>query len=84
MSLDQRIIAFISIGAAVAANCHPCLQHHKRKAIEAGLTEQEIREAAEVGQTVRKGAAKQMDQLINGIGGKRSVVQSECSKGCCC
>lgn len=84
MSLDKRTIALISVGASVAANCHPCLEHHAAKAREAGLTDQEIREAAEAGKAVRGGAAKSMDQLIAKLTGQDQSAKLGCSPGCGC
>jgi AhpD family alkylhydroperoxidase len=64
MRLDIKTAELIALGASVAANCHPCLQTHINKALQAGLTEQEIKAAIEVGRTVRSGAANSMDRLI--------------------
>jgi len=64
MAFDLKTIELIALGASVAANCHPCLQTHRKKALEAGLTELEIRDAMEVGRSVRTGAANSMDKLI--------------------
>ncbi|MCL2337190.1 MAG: carboxymuconolactone decarboxylase family protein [Firmicutes bacterium] len=64
MPFDSKTAELIAIGASVAANCLPCLQTHKQNALAAGLTEQEITEAINVGKVVRAGAAGSMDQLI--------------------
>jgi AhpD family alkylhydroperoxidase len=55
-------VELIAVGASVTANCQSCLQRHVSKALEAGLTEQEIKAAIEVRRTVRKGAANSMDK----------------------
>lgn len=83
MIFDNRTTELIAIGASVAANCLPCLQYHSGKAREAGLTEEEILAAAEVGRSVRKGAAKHMDQLIDRLGGQ-PAARANCSQGCGC
>jgi len=62
--LDANIKELIAIGASVSANCHPCIKYHIAKAREMKIDEAEIQQAAEVGQMVRKGAAGQMDELI--------------------
>ena len=67
MALDIKTVELIALGASVAANCHPCLQTHLQKALQAGVTEQEIKDAIEVGRTVRTGAANSMDKLIAGL-----------------
>jgi AhpD family alkylhydroperoxidase len=84
VNFDNRTVELIALGASVAANCHPCLQNHINKALEAGLTKQEIKDAIEVGRTVRKGAAYSMDKLIASLNGEQSTVSSENTGGCGC
>jgi len=65
--LDEKIKELIAMGASIAANCHPCIKHHTAKAREMKIDETEIRQAIEVGKMVRKGAAGQMDKLLEEI-----------------
>jgi AhpD family alkylhydroperoxidase len=65
--LDEKIKELIAVGASIAANCHPCIKHHTAKAREMKINEAEIRQAIEVGKMVRKGAAGQMDKLLEEI-----------------
>jgi AhpD family alkylhydroperoxidase len=62
--IDEKIKELIAIGASVSANCHPCVKYHVAKAREKKIDEDDIRQAIEVGKMVRKGAAGQMDKLI--------------------
>ena len=62
--LDANIKELIAIGASVSANCHPCVKYHVAKAREMNIGEAEIHQAIDVGKMVRKGAAGQMDELI--------------------
>lgn len=62
--LDEKIKELIAIGASVSANCHPCVKYHTAKAREMKIDEADIRQAIDVGKMVRKGAAGQMDKLI--------------------
>lgn len=62
--LDANIIELIAIGASVSANCHPCIKYHIAKAREMKIVEFEIQQAIDVGKKVRKGAAGQMDELL--------------------
>ena len=62
--LDERIKELIAIGASVSANCHPCVKHHTAKAHELKIDEADIQQAIDVGKMVRKGAAGQMDELL--------------------
>ncbi|MEJ2702611.1 MAG: carboxymuconolactone decarboxylase family protein [Sedimentisphaerales bacterium] len=62
---DAKIKELIAVGAAVAANCHPCVKYHVGKARDMKIAEDEIRQALEVGQMVRQGAAGEMDGLLD-------------------
>ena len=63
--MDPKTKEMIALAVSYAVNCHPCLNHHKEKAIEIGLTETEMLEALEVGEMVRKGAFKFTKELAN-------------------
>jgi AhpD family alkylhydroperoxidase len=65
--LDEKIKELIAVGASISANCHPCIKHHTAKAREMKIEEAEIKQAIEVGKMVRKGAADQMDKLLEEI-----------------
>ena len=62
--LDAQMEELISIGASVACNCHPCIKFHTGKANEMNVEPELIKQAIEVGKMVRKGAANQMDELL--------------------
>jgi AhpD family alkylhydroperoxidase len=62
--LDDKIKELIAIGASISANCHPCIKFHAAKARELKIDEAEIQQAVDVGKMVRKGAAGQMDELL--------------------
>lgn len=63
MKLDDKMRALIAVGAAVAANCQPCLQSAACMALKCGADVQEITEAVEVARTVRKCAASNIDRF---------------------
>jgi AhpD family alkylhydroperoxidase len=63
MKMDEKMKKLIAVGASVGANCHPCLEHHVGKALEAGIDRDDLMEAVEVAKAVRKGAAASMDKL---------------------
>jgi len=62
--LDTGIKELIAVGASVSANCQPCVKYHTAKARELKIDEAEIMQAIDVGKMVRKGAAGQMDKLL--------------------
>jgi AhpD family alkylhydroperoxidase len=65
--MDERKKELIAIGASVACNCHPCVKFHISKAKELNIEPELIKQAVEVGKMVRKGAADQMDELLEDI-----------------
>ena len=62
--LDEKTKELIAVACSVTANCHPCVKFHMNKARQLGIADEAIQQAAVVGQTVRKGAAGEMDELL--------------------
>lgn len=67
----------IALGAAVAARCQPCLQHHIAQAREMGLAEEDILHALEIGRMVAKGADSAMLEL------EKQLLAEPANSGCC-
>jgi len=65
--LDAKMKELIAIGASVACNCHPCVKFHTGKTKKLKIKPELIKQAVEVGKMVRKGAANQMDELLEDI-----------------
>ncbi len=65
--MDEKTKEMIALGASVCAHCQPCLTYHVNKAREAGLTDDEIREAIAVGHMVEKGAMSAMRDFSKGV-----------------
>ncbi|GMA99136.1 carboxymuconolactone decarboxylase family protein [Pelosinus sp. IPA-1] len=83
MTFDKRTVELIALGASVAVNCQPCLQFHINEALKVGITELEIKEAIQVGRTVRKGAAHKMDQFVSTMIEDELLI-SRGGEGCGC
>ena len=82
--MDERTRLLVSLGAAVAANCVPCFEHFLGKTEAAGLTAQEIQEAAEIADKVKNGARITIMSSIRGmIGAGASPCNSKSDKSCC-
>ncbi len=56
--MDKKTQEMVALGASYALNCRPCMEYHKKAAVEAGLTQEEMQEAIRVAEAVREGAAK--------------------------
>jgi len=54
--MDEATKELIAMGAAAAANCHPCMDHHLGKCDELGISREEVTAAVKVGLVVNRGA----------------------------
>ena len=73
--LDEKTKELVAIGAAITANCQPCLEYHTAKARELGVSDDDILEAIKVSQQVRRGAAAKMDRFAaEHVSGQRECV----------
>ena len=68
--MENKTKMLIAVGAAVTANCQPCLQTAVNQAQKTGAEEKEIREAIAIGRVVRKGATGKMDKFASTLIGK--------------
>ena len=74
----------VAIGAAVAANCEPCLKYHFRKAEEAGLTDDQLRAAVTVAQKVKETPARLILEAADRLLGPAGRLSPEPAKAGCC
>ena len=65
MTFDNRTTELIAIGASVAANCQSCVEHQFAEAAEYGIEQSDLAQAVEIGRTVRKGAAANVDHAVD-------------------
>jgi AhpD family alkylhydroperoxidase len=56
--MDERTKELVAIGAAAAANCHPCMDHHLARCDQLGVPREEVAEAVKVGLMVNHGAER--------------------------
>jgi AhpD family alkylhydroperoxidase len=56
LKVDSQTKELVAMGAAAAANCHPCMDFHLAKCDELGIDRQEVSEAVKVGLMVNRGA----------------------------
>ncbi len=82
MTLDNRTLSLIAVGASVSANCQPCLERNVGTALKCGADAQQIDEAMDIGKRVRQGAATKMDAFIVNLSqsDSKSGVVADC--GC--
>ncbi len=65
----------IAIGAALAANCDPCLRYHVRRGGEVGCTPQAMRRAVEIAQGVKETPARLVARLADRLLGSSLAPQ---------
>jgi AhpD family alkylhydroperoxidase len=56
--MDEHMKELVAMGAAVAANCHPCMDYHLAQCDKLASDRDEVAEAVKVGLMVRRGAEK--------------------------
>ena len=67
--VDRKVTLLIAAGAAMAANCEPCLNKIVPDLIEAGVLEKDIRKAVEIGQFVKDRPAAIMKEAADVLTG---------------
>lgn len=77
---DDRIAELVAIGAAIAANCEPCLKYHHRKATELGITDEDMIQAVNVALRIKEQPTKMMVQLAQRL---LAPEAAEAGGGCC-
>ena len=79
--VDYKVTMLIAAGAAMAANCEPCLNKIVPDLIEAGVAEADIQKAVEIGQFVKDKPAAIMKEAADALTGTRLSEQDK-SEGC--
>ncbi len=80
--METKTKWLIAVGAALTANCQPCLKTIVKKAFESGADKKEIAEAIGVAKVVRKNANTQMDRFAAGLLDMEIGENNESSCGC--
>ena len=79
--VNYKVTMLIAAGAAMAANCEPCLNKIVPDLIEAGVAEADIQKAVEIGQFVKDKPAAIMKEAADALAGTRLSEQNK-SEGC--
>ncbi len=65
--LTSRESELVALGAALASNCMPCIEHHIPKARKAGLTDREIHAAIQLADNIRQVPARNVLNAALGL-----------------
>jgi len=83
--LTDRERELVAIGASIASNCVPCIEHHVPEARKAGLGDGQIEEALRIADMVRRVPARKVLQAARAILEETSGGPAATSgRGCGC
>ena len=84
--LNPKEKELVALGAALGSNCIPCVVYHLGVAEKIGIPDEEIREAFELADKVRKVPAEQVLKTAYAQIGRTREDSPECSesRGPCC
>ena len=71
-TMDKKTEEMIALGVAYSINCSACMEYHKKEAIEASLTEEEMLGAITVAKKVKAGAANKTESVARELFGQAS------------
>ncbi len=74
--VDYKVSMLIAAGAAMAANCEPCINKIVPDLIEAGVSVPDIRKAVEIGQFVKDKPALLMKEAADTLTGTQLIDKS--------
>ena len=71
--MDERMKELVAMGAAAAANCHPCMDYHLAKCDELGIGREDVAAAVKVGLMVNRGAENRIRKKARELFGEVAV-----------
>ena len=75
--MNKKMEELIAVGVSYGINCTACMEYHKKAAVEAGLTEEEMLGAIAVAKQVSSGARRKTEAVAKDLFG-------EANEGACC
>jgi AhpD family alkylhydroperoxidase len=72
--MNEQMKELVAIGASVAANCHPCMDHHLAKCDELEIDRDEVTAAVKVGLMVNRGAENAIRKKTRELLGETAMV----------
>jgi len=73
----------VAVGAAIAANCEPCLKHHYHQAQQLGVSKADIGRAAKTGAAVKDSPHQAILRLADRLTGAGLGKSADASDPCC-
>jgi len=83
---NEAVAELVAIGAAIGANCEPCLKYHFSQARELGATKKDIALAVAMAEAVKAAPAKAIRDLAEKLSGPFPSAQEAGAppEGTCC
>jgi AhpD family alkylhydroperoxidase len=80
------VAELVAIGAAIGANCEPCFKHHYNEARKLGISREDMIQAAELADRVKRAPAQNMRMLADKLLGSSLSTQMPIDPhpGSCC
>lgn len=82
-TLSHRDRELVALGAALAANCIPCIEYHVPEARKAGLSDGEIAEAIALAEKIKRVPAGKVADAANAALGTMAAAQGAEGGACC-
>jgi AhpD family alkylhydroperoxidase len=76
---NEQIAELVALGAAMAGNCEPCFEYHHRKAVELGISPEDMIQAVNVALQVKDQPAQAMVRVA-----RKHLVPEAAQAGDCC
>jgi len=80
--MNEKMKELVAMGAAAAANCHPCMDHHLAKCDELGIDREEVLAAVKVGLMVNRGAEKAIRKKSRELLGESALATLAAVSSC--
>lgn len=80
-TLSTRDRELVSLGAALASNCVPCIEYHVPEARKAGLSDAEIAEAIQLAERIKRVPAAKVLETANALASGKGA---QAAGGACC
>lgn len=82
--LSKEQEELVAVGAAIAANCEPCLKFHFGKGFEAGLSADQLEAAVAVARRVKETPARLILEAAERLLAPGGIGERKASDSVCC
>jgi AhpD family alkylhydroperoxidase len=75
--MDEQMKELVAMGAAAAANCHPCMDYHLAQCDKLNIPRDEVAAAVRVGLMVNRGAGSAIRNKSRELFGEKFETESK-------